>query len=115
MEISVCDMGEDLCVVLTGGDRPHLGAVSLSVARESLRGGAGACTTSNLTLLGHKDDTLARYLSERLSCSLGKNVAALCGVHAENISEYEIEAVFRMVGQAAERIEKSKATEGRIK
>jgi hypothetical protein len=36
VQATVVPAGDDLCIVLTGGDRPHIGTVTLSVARPSL-------------------------------------------------------------------------------
>ena len=87
-------MGGDLCVALSGGDRAHIGAVALSQARPSLatEGGTGA-TTSVLTLLGHKEDELARALASRLAVSLNATVCVACGIHVEAMLQEDLEQI----------------------
>jgi hypothetical protein len=60
LTMSAISMGEDLCVALYGGDRPHIGAVAISQPRPSLADPAVAsATTSVVAVLGHKEDMLA--------------------------------------------------------
>lgn len=85
-------VGEDLCVIISGGDSPHIGCVTLSVPRPSLSDfNKNSSTTSVLNLLGHKDDEAAKYVSHKLSLRLNKNVVVTCGIHVDNITSEEIE------------------------
>ena len=80
VEATVVRAGEDLCIVLTGGDRPHIGTVTLSVPRPSLADATRtSATTSVLNLTGHKDGEAAQYLSERLAATLGATVVVTGG------------------------------------
>ena len=91
-------MGQDLAVTLSGGDRPHIGAVALSQARPSLKGdGSLGATTSVLALLGHKEDDLARALAARLAATLGASVCVACGIHLEGILPDELTLVPSLV------------------
>jgi hypothetical protein len=59
-------MGDDRCMAVSGGGRPHLGAVALAQPRPSLRDPATvSASTSALALLGHKEDILAYRAAER--------------------------------------------------
>jgi gallate decarboxylase subunit D len=91
-------MGEDLCVTLTGGTRKHIGAVSVSQPRYSLACvGKISSTTSVITLLGHKEDDLAKYVGGRMSYELNSVVCVACGIHIENISEQEMQTILENV------------------
>lgn len=93
-------IGKDLCVIISGGDCPHIGCVTLSVPRSSLlHPNVNSATTSVLNLVGHKDDEAARYVSETLSSKLNKNVVVTCGIHIDNISVEEIELVINLLKQ----------------
>ena len=84
-------VGNDLCVILYGGDTPHIGCVTLSVPRPSLKDKtATSATTSVLNIIGHKDDEAARYVSSVLASKLNKNVVVTCGIHIEDITVEEI-------------------------
>lgn len=84
-------IGKDLCIIISGGDSPHIGSVTLSVPRPSLSDfKKRSATTSVLNLVGHKDDEAARYVSHALSSKLNKNVVTTCGIHVDNITSKEI-------------------------
>jgi hypothetical protein len=102
---SVEKLGDDLCVTVTGGDQPHIGSVALSIARPSLRkDGTNSASTSILTLVGHKDDIVAKYVAEYLSTSMNKNVVAVCGIHYNNIDSGDIDIVLELVGEGARKV-----------
>ena len=84
-------IGEDLAVIISGGDSPHIGCVTLSTPRPSLLDSKViSATTSVLNLIGHKDDEVARYVSHELSSKLNKNVVVTCGIHIDKITREEI-------------------------
>lgn len=98
-------MGEDLSVTLSGGDRPHIGAVALAQARASGEEGRGrSATTSVLALLGHKEDDLARTLASSLAARTGATVCVACGIHLEAASAEEISGILALGSGLAERL-----------
>ena len=98
VQATVVRAGEDLCIVLTGGDRPHIGTVTLSVPRPSLADATRtSATTSVLNLTGHKDGEAAQYLSERLAATLGTTVVVTGGIHVDDIRPDEIRTVLDLV------------------
>ena len=98
-------LGNDLCVIITGGDQPHIGCVTLSVPRPSLANSeVTSATTSVLNLLGHKDDEVARYVSHLLSSKLNKNVVVTCGIHVDNITAEEIGITLELLEGLATRL-----------
>ena len=85
-------VGDDLCVIISGGDIPHIGCVTLSVPRPSLSNkNEISATTSILNLIGHKDDEAAKYVSQTLSSRLNKHVVVTCGIHVDDITTEEID------------------------
>lgn len=83
--------GRDLLVSILGGTLPHIGAVALGQPRPSLRGdGSQSATVSVLTLLGHKEDDLARWAAHLLAGRLGTNVVVTAGLHIDQGSMEEI-------------------------
>lgn len=81
-------------MIVTGGDRPHLGAVAVAQPRESLADPLKtSATTSNITLLGHKEDVLARSAASRVASAGSTNVVVCCGIHVENILPEEIDGI----------------------
>lgn len=93
-------IGEDLCVIISGGDSPHIGCVTLSIPRPSLSdSNNNSATTSIMNLLGHKDDEAAKYVSHTLSSKLNKNVVVTCGIHVDKITSQEIKDVISLLKQ----------------
>lgn len=98
-------IGNDLCVIVSGGDRPHIGCVTLSVPRLSLADSNNkSATTSVLNLLGHKDDEAAKYISHTLSSRLNKNVVVTCGIHVDNITQKEIEITMCILKELTDKL-----------
>lgn len=98
IEIKAVEIGNDLCVIISGGDRPHIGSVTLSIPRDSLSNSkVKSATTSVLNLVGHKDDEAARFVSHALSSRLNKNVVVTCGIHIDNIKVEEIKTVLNLL------------------
>jgi hypothetical protein len=111
LRLGATPMGRDLCVTLDGGDQPHIGAVALSQARPSHRGEGLGASTSVLTLLGHKEDDLARTLAARLAVAVDGTVCVACGIHLDAIQPEELQEVAARVEQLTlELLEQLKAT-----
>ena len=80
-------VGEDLLVVLYGGDKPHIGSVAVALPRPSLKNKKRTSATSSVyNFLGHKDDAVARKVSETLSAKLNKRVVVTAGIHVDRIT-----------------------------
>jgi hypothetical protein len=94
LDFTSIPMGNDLCVVIAGGDAPHLGAVAVAQARPSLQDSSKAsATTSVIALLGHKDDSIARSVAHTLAAKLNKNVVVCCGIHIDRITRDELDSI----------------------
>jgi hypothetical protein len=97
--------GNDLCVVITGGELPHIGAVALSLPRKSLSDPERlSSSTSVLTVLGHKEDTVAKKTAETLVTKLNKTVVVSCGIHLEEITSSEINIVIELLEEIIEEL-----------
>ena len=108
-------MGPDLLVTLWGG-APHIGALGMAVPRPSLRDpGKQSATASVFTFPGHKEDAVAKLLSEGLAARLGRHVVVVAGIHWDGLQPGEIgqitEACEALLGRIALEIEKE-AREG---
>jgi len=98
-------MGEDYCLVVTGGDRPHLGAVALSTPRPSLADSRKiSASTSVLTLVGHKEDDVAKKIAQQYAAKLNRQVVVACGVHLDGITREELAVMEEMLAELAEQL-----------
>jgi len=105
ISMQLIEIGDDLCIIIIGGNKPHIGCITLSTPRPSLSdNGLISATTSVLNLVGHKDDEVARYVSQKLSSALNKNVAISCGIHLDKIEEWEINTVIEIAKELTNKI-----------
>ncbi len=87
-------VGDDLVVIVHGGEKPHVGAVAISIPRTSLADAEKvSSSTSVFTLIGHKEDELARIMAGKIASTLQRNVVLTAGIHVDNISDEGIKAV----------------------
>ncbi|MDP4098357.1 hypothetical protein OIN60_16495 [Paenibacillus sp. P96] len=77
-------MGEDIVVLLSGGDRPHLGTITAGSRLEPL---------STLQLQNHKEFYITEEIAVRLRKQFRGNFAICCGVHLNDITAEEISLV----------------------
>lgn len=83
--------GEGLIVQILGGEKPHVGAVALSLPRPSLaEPGKRRATTTVVPLYGHRDDEIAKPAAERLAVSFAQPVVVVAGVHVKAATPEEI-------------------------
>ncbi|MEW5908842.1 MAG: hypothetical protein AB1659_03490 [Thermodesulfobacteriota bacterium] len=96
IEAYVRRIGQDFVVAIWGGDRPHIGAVAIAQPRPSLKDPkAVSASASVICVLGHKEDELAKAVSEILSAGLNAVVTVVAGIHWDNISAEGIRQVIK--------------------
>lgn len=84
-------IGEDIVIMLSGGQQPHIGCCVLAVPRPSLKhDGNISVTSSVINVTGHKDEFLCRKLAEKRCREMGKVVVCTGGVHMDNITKEQI-------------------------
>jgi hypothetical protein len=84
-EVLVC--GRDICILISGGDQPHIGAVALAFVTESpSRPRKWSATPSVIAVPGHKEYHLALAAAEQLSKTLEKTVVVSVGIHIDGIT-----------------------------
>ena len=87
-------MGEDLCLLLSGGEAEHIGALAVAQPRPSRADPARtSATASVLALPGHKEDLLARELALQVASALNVAACVVCGVHLRNPAPGMLEEV----------------------
>lgn len=87
VQVSVSLIGDDLAVMVCGGNKPHVGAVAVSIPRPSLDDPhVISSTTSVFALVGHKEDELAKKMAGKLASALNRKVVLTAGIHVDNIT-----------------------------
>jgi len=96
IEAGVKRIGDDLLVAISGGEKPHIGAVSVAQSRPSLKNPDNVSATASVICFpAHKEDELAKAVSEVLSAALDTRVVVTAGIHWDNISEDGIRKVIK--------------------
>jgi gallate decarboxylase subunit D len=95
---SVMKVGQDVVVVIFGGERPHIGAVALADPRQSLKDPEKiSATASVLCLLGHKEDAIVKSASERLAAVTNRPVVVTAGIHWDNLRAPDLDQIMKNV------------------
>jgi len=90
IKLNAVEMGEDLCVIVTGGDKPHLGAVTV---------GSKQAEANTFCFPHHKEDAVTKLLYSLITESFDKNVVVCCGIHIDNITKEEIASVISLCSE----------------
>lgn len=96
LEAHTRSIGEDLLVAISGGEKPHIGAVAVAQPRPSLKEPTvTSATASVICYVGHKEDDLAKQAAEKLAAFFNTRVVVTAGIHWDNLSEEGINKVIR--------------------
>jgi len=107
----VREIGDDVVVVVGGGDRPHVGCVVLAVPSPG-RGASGfAPSCSVLTIPPHKEEPIARAVAECVCRRLGRVTVVTAGVHEDDIDRDGITTYLRLGEELGEAVAANLAKE----
>ena len=84
VNLTAFQMGKDLCVILTGGDTPHLGAIT--AASQSL-------SPETIVFDTHKENFVTEMIAKILRKEYEGNFVICCGIHLDDIEKQEISDV----------------------
>ena len=97
-------MGNDLLVVLSGGN-VHIGAIGMAEPRPSLRDSRKISATSSVfTYIGHKEDVVVKAMSEGLAKRLNKKVVVIAGIHWDGLKMEEVDIIVELCDRILKRI-----------
>lgn len=97
-------MGGDYLISIWGG-KPHIGAVAMAQPRDSLKDPARrSATASVFCYVGHKEDQLAKDISERLSSELDAKVVVAAGLHWDDLTPAGVAQVVHNVNSLIDQI-----------
>ncbi|MHB9094074.1 MAG: prenylated flavin chaperone LpdD [Eubacteriales bacterium] len=101
IHISSIITGSGISVTITGGEKPHVGGVAMSVPRKSLAGDKISCDTWVCPVPGHKDTEVAVPVAELICLETGNTVAVVAGIHIDRAEEREIQKLVENSLEAA--------------
>jgi len=90
--------GEDILVVITGGEAPHIGATALAWQED------GACQVRLASIPGHRESELACSCAEAICRVVGRTTLVSCGIHIDSARRQEIEVLCEHVRLLTERL-----------
>jgi hypothetical protein len=101
----VYELGNDCLVILWGGTRLHIGAVGMAQVRPSLRDPQKTSATSSVfTYPGHKEDVVAKTMSEEIARRVGRNTVVAAGIHWDALSEKDITTITAICRELTDKI-----------
>lgn len=97
--------GDDLAIAVTGGERPHIGSVSVAVPRPSLTGsGEISATVSTFNVTGHLDNAIGDKFAKTLAAHFNCVCAVSCGVHIDGLDQDGIQSVLELSNELLDRV-----------
>lgn len=98
-------IGKDCCLLVYGGDAPHIGAVAVAQrTRRHVDPNQFATTPSLIGISGHKEYDLAKDLAVRACDALEKTVVCTCGIHVDQATKEEIQIIIRLAQEVVDTI-----------
>src|SRR4030066_988639 len=92
VEAEVVFCGEDLVITVGGGLRYHIGAVGIAYSHPSIKNPAiMSTTTSVITIVGHKEDEIAKSAAQLISNTKNRTVTIAVGLHIDNATSKDID------------------------
>lgn len=98
LQIRLTGVGQDIQILIWGGDRPHIGCCVMAVPRLSLTGdGSISVTSSVMNRIGHKDEYICRMAAEYVAKTRQAVTVCLGGFHMDDMTKEQIEEVIDAV------------------
>jgi hypothetical protein len=97
VQAGVQKVGEDLVIVVGGGQRPHVGCVVLAQPLPSKAPGKQwSASCSVLTIPPHKEEPIARGIATTVAETLGRVTVVTAGVHDDGLDADGIACYLRL-------------------
>lgn len=94
----VTGLDEGLYVLLTGGCRTHIGAVSVCLPGK---------TPETKVFPGHKEHYISEPWARNLADHFGVPVCVVCGIHYDNVSKDQIDEILACTDKMLQELKKT--------
>ncbi len=94
IKAKILHVGEDLLIIVSGGDKPHIGSALLVNKNEQ------KC----ISFESHKDYIALKLIYERIKKATCKNVCLVGGIHIESITKNQIKQVLELCKELSYKI-----------
>ncbi|MBP1045009.1 amino acid decarboxylase [Enterococcus sp. BWM-S5] len=92
MKAELKRIGSDILILLTGGDTPHIGTVTVFSENDP----ASSFRFPSHSGRKHKDDVLAEIVLKIIQPALRGNCVITSGIHVDHITQEQIQAASKM-------------------
>jgi len=92
---------DGISLTVTGGEKPHVGAMAMSVPRRTAGEDKLSCDTWVTPRSGHKDDQAAALIARQVCMETRQTTAVVAGIHIDQAQAEEIEQLLENSRQAA--------------
>lgn len=86
---------KDIIIYIGGGNKSHIGAISLGVPRKSITDKGVSSSASVVSVTGHKEDLLSRDIALKVSREFNCNVSVIAGIHLKDATNIEIDQLIK--------------------
>ena len=98
IQMEIIPVGEDLQVILTGGDVPYMGCVAYACPEpEPDDPEVPQSNISIITTLENPEETFCIYVADELSKKTGKHVVCSGGIYVDNPTEHEKDKLYENI------------------
>lgn len=87
--------GDDIVIRIGGGERPHIGAISICT---------GADKPLTLSLPGHKDYLVSHIAAQKIFNETGRNTLVIAGIHVDDASGEDIRELMNNAEECIRRL-----------
>jgi len=105
VKLTAVSSGKELTVVISGGEKPHIGAIAISIPRHSLEdSNKVSASTSVFTLVGHKEDELSKQIAENITKVTEKVTVTIVGLHIDKATAQDIECLIQNTQKVVDKL-----------
>lgn len=98
IQMEVTPVGDDLLILLTGGDNISLDCTAYATPSEDTDAeGNTACDIAVMTGLDDPESTFCIYVADKICKATGKNVICTGGIYCNNLSDHEMDKLYENV------------------
>ncbi len=84
--LDLISAGDDFVVYIGGGDKPHMGSISVC---------PNSGSPFTISLIKHKDYIISHRAAQTIFKETGRKTAVIAGIHIENASKEDIDILIK--------------------
>jgi len=105
VKLTAVNSGKELTVIISGGEKPHIGAIAVSLPRPSLEdSNKASASTSVFTLVGHKEDEISKQIAENITKLTEKVTVTIVGLHIDKATPQDIKSLNRNTEKVVDKL-----------